>query len=99
MKRAQISIETEGDIDQITAYTKNAWGLRQAGRYLDQLEDGFHLLAQHPSVGRPCPSIQAGLRRFEIGKHVVFNRTEPGSIRIIRILHQQMIPAKAHFEQ
>jgi len=99
VKRFQISIEAEGDIDQITAYSKNAWGWRQAGRYLDQLEDGFHLLAQHPSVGRSCDSIQAGLRRFEVGRHVVFYRAMPGGVRIVRVLHQQMIPAKSHFEQ
>jgi plasmid stabilization system protein ParE len=39
------------------------------------------------------------LRRFEVGKHVVFYRLNPGGIRIVRVLHQQMIPAKLRFEQ
>jgi plasmid stabilization system protein ParE len=34
-----------------------------------------------------------------MGKHVVFYRLKPGGIRIARILHQQMIPAKMQFEQ
>jgi plasmid stabilization system protein ParE len=29
----------------------------------------------------------------------VFYRLKPDGIRIVRVLHQQMIPAKPHFEQ
>jgi toxin ParE1/3/4 len=65
---------------------------------LGQLEDSFQLLAQNPSIGRSCDAIQAGLRRFEVGKHVIFYRSKPGGIRIVRVLHQQMIPAKPRFE-
>jgi toxin ParE1/3/4 len=77
--------------------TTNAWGGRQTDRYLDQLEDAFQILAQHPSVGRSCAAIRAGLQRFEVGKHVVFYEVEPGGIRILRVLHQQMIPEKTQF--
>ena len=98
MKRASISLEAETDIDQIASYTSNKWGWRQSDRYLDQLEESFQILAQHPSIGRSCDSIQAGLRRFEVGKHVVFYRPESGGILVLRILHQQMIPIKTRFE-
>jgi plasmid stabilization system protein ParE len=36
-----------------------------------------------------------GLRRFEIGKHVVFYVLLSNGIKIVRVLHQQMIPAKS----
>ncbi len=85
MKHASISLEAEVDIDRIAAYTTENWGWVQTDRYLGQLEDSFRL--------------QANLRRFEVGKHVVFYRTEPGGIRIVRVLHQQMIPSKSQFEQ
>jgi toxin ParE1/3/4 len=98
MKRFILSAAAWQDIDAIAAYTKRTWGLQQTDRYLGQLEDGFHLLAQNPSMGRLCKEIDPELRRFEVGRHVVFYRVRQGSIRIVRILHQQMIPLKTHFE-
>jgi toxin ParE1/3/4 len=99
MLQVDVSFEAEEDIDQIAAYTTKTWGWRQTHHYLAKLEDGFNLLAQNPSVGRPCDSIRPGLRRFEIGKHVVFYLSQPGGVLIVRVLHQQMIPAKSHFDQ
>src|ERR1039457_5760557 len=98
MLQVDVSGEAEEDIDQITAYTTRTWGWRQTNRYLAKLEDGFELLAQNPSIGRSCDSIRPRLRRFVIGKHVAFYFVEPDEILIVRILHQQMIPAKSHFE-
>jgi toxin ParE1/3/4 len=99
VRRARVSKEAEEDIDQIAAYTTNVWGWRQVDLYLAKLEESFQLLAQNPSIGRSCDAILAGLQRFEVGKHVVFYRTEPRGIRILRVLHQQMVPAKSHFGQ
>jgi toxin ParE1/3/4 len=99
VKRASVSREGEADIDGIVAYTANWWGLRQADRYLGQVEDCIQLLAEHPSVGRSCDRVQMGLRRFEVGRHVVFHRIKSDNIRVIRVLHQQMLPAKSHFAQ
>lgn len=99
MKRAVVSAKAHADLDLIAAYTTDTWGWQQTDRYLGQLEDSFQLLAKNPSIGRSCDAIQTGLHRFEAGKHVVFYRLKPGGIRIVRFLHQQMIPAKSHFEQ
>ena len=99
MKRAVVSAKAHIDLDLIAAYTTDTWGLQQTDRYLGQLEDSFQLLAKNPSIGRSCDAIHTGLRRFEVGKHVVFYRLKPGGIRIVRVLHQQMMPAKPHFKQ
>jgi len=79
--------------------TTRTWGWRQTDQYLAKLEDGFDLLAQSPLIGRSCDWIRPGLRRFEIGKHVVFYIPDSGEVRIVRVLHQQMVPARSHFEQ
>ena len=99
VKHAIISIEAEEDIDRIAAYTTEVWGWRQTNRYLGQLEDSYQLLARNPSIGRSCVAIDASLYRFEVGKHVVFYRINPGRIRVVRVLHQQMLPTKPHFDQ
>ena len=92
MPEFRISVEAENDIGQIVAYTVSTWSWRQADRYLAKLEDGFQLIANHSSIGRPCDFLQAGLRKFEIGSHVVFYLPEPGGVLIVRVLHQQMLP-------
>ena len=99
MKHASISREAEADIDRIAAYTTDTWGWVQTDRYLGQLEDSFQLLANNPSMGRSCDAIWEGLHRFEVGKYVVFYRTEPDGICVVRVLHQQMAPANSHFGQ
>jgi len=98
LNRASVSQEAEEDIDQIASYMSTAWGWRQTDRYLDQLEESSQILAQHPAIGWSCDSIQKGLRRYEVGRHVVFYRPEPGGIPVIRVLHQQMVPIKSRFE-
>ncbi len=99
MKHFVVSADAQTDIDLIAAYTTGTWGPQQTDRYLGQLEDSFQLLAENPRMGRPCDAISSGLRRHEHGKHIVFYRLKPGGIRIVRVLHQQMIPAKPHFKQ
>jgi toxin ParE1/3/4 len=94
MPQVRISVQAEEDIDQIADYTVAEWGWRQADQYLAKLETGFELLAQNPSIGRACDSIRKNLRRFEIGKHVVFYLEEPGGILVVRVLHERMMPAK-----
>lgn len=93
MAHVRISVEAEEDIDRIAAYTRDTWGWRQTDQYLAKLEDGFNLLAQNPSIGRSSDSIHPGLRRFEIGLHVVFHLSEPGGILVVRVLHERMLPS------
>jgi toxin ParE1/3/4 len=99
VRNARISREAEADIDQIAAYTTETWGAAQTDRYLGELEDAFQLLAQSSRIGRSCETIWAGLYRFEVGKHVAFYQVEANGILVVRVLHQQMIPVRAYFEQ
>ena len=91
-KQLRISPEAESDLLKIGAYTRDTWGGRQAGRYLRQLEEGCELIASNPLIGRSCKQIRNGLRRFEIGKHVIFYMVEPENVLIARVLHENMLP-------
>lgn len=93
MPRVRISAEAEQDIDHIAPYSTLTWGWRQSDQYLAKLEDGLTLIANNPSIGRSCRSIRTGLLRFEIGSHVAFYLPESDGILVVRILHQQMLPA------
>ena len=99
MSRFVVSAEAQVDIDLIAAYTTDTWSWQQTDRYLSKLEDSFQLLAENTEMGRACDAISIGLRRHEQGKHVVFYRVKPEGIRIVRVLHQQMVPANFPFER
>jgi toxin ParE1/3/4 len=88
----RFSRRAEVDLHEIAVYTLRTWGEAQTDRYLSQLEQCCELLADNPALGRACGEIRPGLHRMEHGKHTVFYRPESGGIRIVRILHQKMLP-------
>jgi toxin ParE1/3/4 len=90
----QFSRLAEADLLRIGEYTLHKWGDAQAARYIGELEDCCHTLANNPALGRRCDDIRPGLRRHEHGKHVLLFRQERGGILISRILHQRMLPER-----
>ena len=86
------------DLIEIAEYTLDRWGLSQAERYLDGLDECFKRLVQNPQMGRACDQIRPGYRRIEQGKHVVFFRPEANGIFICRMLHQRILPDRHLFE-
>lgn len=97
MARACFSRSAKADLISIAVYTRQTWGVAQAERYLDDLEECSHLLAGNPSLGRPCEWIRPGLRRFERHKHLLFYRQQEDGILVVRILHQSMMPNRQPF--
>ena len=82
------------DLRDISRKTARAWGVPQARRYLDRLEAGCQALADNPGVGHACDDVRLGLRRLEVGRHVVFYRPTPEGIFVVRILHDRMLPGR-----
>lgn len=83
---------SETDLEDILGYTLKSWGNKQAERYLGDLQACLQELAERPGLGRRCDTIRPGLMRIEHGRHVVFYRIKESGIRVIRILHQNMLP-------
>ena len=98
MPKFVVSDAAGSDIRGIIQYTTLQWSAEQAARYAAGLKECFRMLAQTPGMGRACDSVSLGLRRLEHGKHVVFYRIVTGGIRIVRVLHQRMLPVKSRFE-
>jgi len=89
----------ESDLRSIVRFTMKTWGRAQTKKYRQGLQDCFQLLADNPSLGRSCDLLHPGLRRFEHGKHVVFYLPDAREVLIVRVLHQQMLPAEPHFKR
>lgn len=92
MARFQFTKVAEADLEAIIEYTLGIWAPSQTDRYLVDFQTCFQNLADLPNLGRKCERPLPGLMRFEHGRHVVFYRPKPYGIRIIRILHQSMLP-------
>lgn len=58
-----------------------------ADRLIDLLTEKFILLARQPGLGRSCPEIHEDLRRFSVPPYVIFYRTSPDGLDIVRVLH------------
>jgi toxin ParE1/3/4 len=82
--RAQI------DLDEIWTYTAARWDAEQAERYLRQIQQAAVAITQAPDSGQPCEDIRPGYRKRHVSSHVIFYRTRPEAVDVVRILHQRM---------
>lgn len=80
----------ETDLTNIYRYTHHRWGRPQATAYIRDLHQAFLSLAEHPAVGRDRSDIKPELRSHRHSSHVIFYRTTPTGILIVRILHHSM---------
>ncbi|MDR3773164.1 MAG: type II toxin-antitoxin system RelE/ParE family toxin [Terracidiphilus sp.] len=99
MPKHTVSRPAQAELRGIVRYTHDRWGAGQAVRFIQSLQACFQTLAQSPGMGRACYEVSPGLHRHEHGKHVVYYLLNPGGIRVVRVLHQQMLPIKPHFEK
>ena len=82
--RHEISRAAEADLKDIFRYTVDAFGPRQAERYLRDLGAVFEMLGDFPELGR---TYEAGSRSFIHGSHIVIYRVEADIVHIGRVLH------------
>ena len=87
INRYILSLETYTDLDDIFEYTYLEFGINQAIKYLQEVDDLFEKLLQTPNIGRTRNEIKKDLLSIPIGKHVVFYTILDDHIRIIRVLH------------
>ena len=58
-----------------------------ADRFLDRLDRTIRLIAERPALGEPQDRIKQGLRRFVVGRYLIFYESIAGGIRVVRVLH------------
>lgn len=90
MQGFRLTTKAKADLKSIAIYTQKTWGREQRNRYLTQLDETFHALAQETLKGSPCDDIRKGYRKYHIGRHFIFYRQAMEGIEIIRILHDRM---------
>lgn len=76
------------DLEEIAEYiAETAQNHEAALNFLDKIEQSAALHARHPKKAEACPDLGSGMRRFVVGRYLVFYRPIDGGIEIIRVLH------------
>ncbi len=89
--RFTVTQKARDDLISIGRLTEARWGKRQRNLSLKQLDDTFNLLADKPSAGRDCSDIRFGYRKFPVGSHIIFYKSdEKDHVVIVRVLHESM---------
>ena len=97
MPHFQLTNAAKNDLVGIARFAQQRWGVVQRNKYLDQLDDTFHQLADNPGLGKTCDYIKHGYRKFSIASHVIYYQTHSSHIRIIRVLHKRMDVSESIF--
>jgi toxin ParE1/3/4 len=97
MPRFRLTERAKADLRAIGRYTQATWGRAQRNNYLARLDASFHLLAEEPHRGRACDDIRPGYYKYHVGRHLIFYRSSPDGVEIIRILHDRM-DIEAHLD-
>jgi toxin ParE1/3/4 len=90
MSRYTLTPRARSDLEEIWDYTAARWSINQAEVYLRQIKAAIEVIAADPRRGGICNDVRAGYRKYPAGSHLLFYRTTPHGIDIVRILHQRM---------
>jgi toxin ParE1/3/4 len=87
VKRFRLSQLAAADLDEMWFYVASNRGVDVADRLLDHIMGRIVMLAGRPNAGRHRDDLAAGLRSFPVKRHIIYYRSEPSHILIVRILH------------
>jgi toxin ParE1/3/4 len=89
-----LSEAAKTDIKDILRKTGEDWGEQQIAVYQDKLDHALQTIHRHPAIGHPSSRLPKERRAYSVGSHVVFYRVLGITVRVDRILHKRMNPAK-----
>jgi toxin ParE1/3/4 len=86
VSRYRISRAAQQDLDAIWCYIGSS-DLAAADRWVDNLEERFHVLARQPHAGKARPDLAPEVRFLPVGNYLIFYRPAEDGVEIIRIVH------------
>jgi len=89
-----VSQAAQIDISNILNFTIENWGLPQAAKYQQIIDDGLDLIKVDPlnSISKKTDELKPHSRRLRVGKHHIYYMVENNWIVVLRVLHQQQKP-------
>jgi toxin ParE1/3/4 len=78
--------QAEADIDSIALHIA-ADNPDAAARWVDQLYERCHKIADHPGIGVARSDVRPGLRMLPFGAYLILYRALDEGVEIVRVLH------------
>jgi len=83
----RVAPEAEADLDDIWCYIAKSSSLEVADRIIEFLADRFHILANHPYIGRRRDhELRPGLRSLPVRDYIILYLIEDEDVLILRVL-------------
>ena len=86
LKRLVLTKRARRDLHTIWEYIARV-NEAAAGRTVASIRDHFELLRQRPNAGRTREDVAPGYRSFPVGEYLIFYRTDPVRVTVVRVLH------------
>jgi toxin ParE1/3/4 len=86
MARLTITESARADLREIRTYIAKD-NPAAARRVVERLRAQARKLAATPGMGRSRKDLRPDLFSFPVGKHVLFYRSQPGGIVLVRVIH------------
>lgn len=99
MRQLEIAPRALQDLEDIAAFSSEAFGHRQTDRYLKDFDDLFERLLEFPQLGKPLGFVMPDFHRIQCGQHYVYYTFDDAFLHIVRVLHTRQLQYKALFNE
>ena len=86
MRKYELSLAADRDLDDIYTYTFREFGVLQADAYFESLQGCLITLGDNPLFGVDASNLRVGYLRFVHQRHMLYYKKSKPGIRVIRIL-------------
>lgn len=92
MAHFRLTPDAQSDLIEIRRYTQQQWDNAQSKKYLSELRQTLHLLAETPSIGKSRPDIGIDILSFPHVSHIIYYVIHEQELVVFSVLHKRMVP-------
>ncbi|MCK5662597.1 MAG: type II toxin-antitoxin system RelE/ParE family toxin [Thiotrichaceae bacterium] len=92
MAHFRLTPDAQSDLIEIRRYTQQQWDNTQSKKYLSELRQTLHLLAETPSIGKSRPDIGIDILSFPHVSHIIYYVIHEQELVVFSVLHKRMVP-------
>ena len=92
MAHFRLTPDAQSDLIEIRRYTQQQWDNTQSKKYLSELRQTLHLLAETPSIGKSKPDIGIDILSFPHVSHIIYYVIHEQELVVFSVLHKRMVP-------
>lgn len=78
------------DLEEITDYTAQNWGSKQAKTYIRGIRTRIEEIARGEAVAQPMDGVNDKLFKLRVQRHMIIYEETSQAVFILRILHEAM---------